>query len=153
MQSLVDFLMQRISEDEVAATAAGKLQFWRYDNEPLGWSLENDGGERILTVDPRTIAVGNYWNHAARHLPARVLAECAAKRRIVELHKFGPGYRQRQPWEPEWPQPEYVRDVCGECYEWDEDDDCASNAAAPCATIRTMAQVYNEHPDYRQDWA
>ena len=73
-----------IAEDEAAATAAGNPQFWRHDDQPLGWSLEIDG-ERILTVDPGTIAVGNYWNHAARHLPARVLAECAAKRQIIDF--------------------------------------------------------------------
>lgn len=130
--TIVEFLMQRIAEDE----AVGR-----------DWSHINRGGG--IKVD----VCGGGTGYLAICNPDRVLAECAAKRRIVELHKFGPGYRQRQPWEPEWPQPEYVRDVCGECYEWDEDDDCASNAAAPCATIRTMAQVYSGHPDYRQEWA
>lgn len=142
--TIVEFLFARISEDEVAATAAGKLQFWRYDNEPLGWSLENDGGERILTVDPGTIAVGNYWNHAARHLPERVLAECAAKRGIVELH-----------------QPE--DDMCGVCshdigytsdgYGGEYYENQRTGNDWPCATLRALAAVYSDHPDYRQEWA
>ena len=128
-----EFLLERIAEDEVAATAAGNLQFWRYDNEPLGWSLENDGGERILTVDSRTIAVGNYWNHAARHLPARVLAECAAKRHLIELHHTavqqvemaGPG-----------PAAPILTAVAG----------------TYAATLRVLASTYADHPDYREEW-
>lgn len=132
--TIVEFLLARIADDEAAASA-----------KPPGAFIER---HTMYYRASEADGFGYVWTSRDR-----VLAECAAKRQIVELHKFGPGYRQRQPWEHEWPQPEYVRDVCGECYEWDEDDDCASNAAAPCATIRTMAQVYSDHPDYRQEWA
>lgn len=168
VQSLVDFLMQRIAEDEAVARAATPgAWYWeppsgesfpQSDESLMSTVADDEGGYTSVLVgwgyDASGIEGRNEDRaHITRYQPARALAECAAKRRIVKLHKFGPGYRQRQPWEPEWPQPEYVREVCGECYEWDEDDDCASNAVAPCATIRTMAQVYSDHPDYRQDWA
>ena len=143
--TIEDFLLERIAEDEAAATAAGNLQFWRYDNEPLGWSLENDGGERILTVDPGTIAVGNYWNHAARHLPARVLAECAAKRAIVERYLENldrvMAYRN-----PRW------RDAMNDSDRFEH-----RLQEARCATSLedcwSLASTYAEHPDYQQEWS
>jgi len=56
--------------------------------------------------------------------PAFVLAECAAKRRIVELHSD--------------------LDSGGYCR---VDDD-----AAPCPTLRALALPHVDHPDYRDEW-
>lgn len=62
--------------------------------------------------------------HIARHDPARVLAEVGAKRRIVELHE-------------------------GE-------HNCTTYIAAednnPCKTLEILAVVYDDHPDYRDEW-
>jgi hypothetical protein len=59
------------------------------------------------------------WN------PARVLAECDAKRRIVERH--------RQSF-----------DICA--------GDCAMQEVSPCPTIRALALPYADHPDYCKEW-
>ena len=61
--TLTEFLLARIAEDEAEARKAGPM--WR--NE---WSAED--------VDVTL--------HIERHDPARVLAECEAKRRIVANH-------------------------------------------------------------------
>lgn len=63
--------------------------------------------------------------------PSAVLAECAAKRAIVGLHE----------------------------YEWMGPDDAAGKGCAldyeawPCSTVRHLATVYKDHPDYQQEWA
>jgi hypothetical protein len=64
--TLTEFLLARIAEDEAAARAVG----WT-----PRWVMAHD----LPDAPPGIVA------HIARHDPARVLAECAAKRRIVEL--------------------------------------------------------------------
>lgn len=56
-----------------------------------------------------------------------VLAECAAKRKIVE--ECGPG----------------VDEVC-QSY-------AGNYVYAPCPTLRAVAVPYADHPDYQQEWA
>lgn len=74
---------------------------------------------------------------------ARVLAECEAKRRIVAEHA---------PFE----RPYYDRAAsefrtgtagCGRCISDDRDV-----VDWPCATMRALAAVYADHPDYREEW-
>lgn len=63
--------------------------------------------------------------HIARHDPARVLAECEAKRRIVEMHAYD--------WNP--------RCLCMAC-----------DTPGPCATLRTLALPYRDHSDFDPAW-
>ena len=103
--TLTEFLLARIVEDEGAAHAA----------LPGPWRWENIGrpdGE-----------------HIARHAPDRVLAECAARRAIVEMHT-GPH---------ECPTPE---SSCGWCVDSDE-----------CDTCRAFALPYADHPDFDPAWS
>lgn len=74
----------------------------------------------------------------------RLLAVCEAHRRIVELHH---------------PSPEYDTQACVLC-QWDRD--CDSPVFAPdddpewlwpCPTLRALAAIYADHPDYRSEWA
>jgi hypothetical protein len=53
-----------------------------------------------------------------------VLAECAAKRALVELH--------------------FQEDL----HTATEAEDCGD-----CMTLYILAAVYKDHPDYRQEWA
>lgn len=119
---LSEFLLERISEDEavVAETlrAPGLLD-WTPERgwpEAVGLSGPVDGpsGYTSIVVDP-----------------LRVLAECAAKRRIVEIHSGGhecPGVGQV------W---------------WSEEHD---DWTEPCPTMRALAVVYAGHPDCQQEW-
>lgn len=92
--NLIDFLLARIGEDEVEARVAGDLRAYKHEF-PGGAYLEDARtGHRIpLPFDGRDVAELQWLNHAVRHLPGRVLAECEAKRRIVEryahLHDHG----------------------------------------------------------------
>jgi len=65
--------------------------------------------------------------------PARVLAECEAKRRIVERH--GGTNWGAAPGDP-YPM------MCDEC----------QDALWPCPTLRLLALPYADHPDYDEEW-
>src|SRR5690348_14236909 len=85
MPTLTEFLLARIAEDEAVAQASA----------PYSWTA--DGGD-VYAGHP-TALIAEYvevsWAaHIARHDPARVLAECKAKREIVGLYssvQFGEG--------------------------------------------------------------
>ena len=68
----------------------------------------------------------------------RVLAECEAKRRIMALHDF-----------------DFVAPAGAES-SWDEFTSCRTcrgdSGEYPCPTLRALASVYADHPDYRQEW-
>lgn len=81
LSSITDFLDARISEDEAAAQKAADspsqagMHWGRYYREVLGPGA----------VEVGTTVTSDYAAHIARHDPARVLAECAAKRELVEV--------------------------------------------------------------------
>jgi hypothetical protein len=125
--TLPDFLLARIAEDERKARHAFDAR------------IEVNGD----------LSIGRYIAHFD---PARAVAECGAKRRIVELHELGESrLAQEHPvffgvkvFEP--PEP-----GCQVCVVPDVDD-CAV-VAGPCLTLRLLAQPYADHPDFRAEWA
>lgn len=65
--------------------------------------------------------------------PDRIRAECEVKRQIVEKHEvWGPG-----------------RGSCDTCT---DGDFVGLVDEGPCFTLRALAAVYADHPDYRQEW-
>lgn len=82
--------------------------------------------------------------HIARHDPARVLAEVAAKRRIIDLHhSLGPSAGTED---------EVVCDACG------PEEDISFRVETyggrwPCTTLRLLASVYAGRPGWRSEWA
>lgn len=98
MTDITDFLLARIAEDEYDARRAVPLA-------SAGLATDSDG--RLL-IDP-----------------ARVLAECEAKRRIVEAHSA---------WdENEWQSPAYF-------------------SAPMDEVLALLALPYVGHPDFREEW-
>jgi hypothetical protein len=80
--TLTDFLLARIAEDEQAALAAS----------PGPWHLNAESTE-VIAVDDIQVAEAFALSspqlrataeHISRHDPARVLAECDAKRQIIQ---------------------------------------------------------------------
>jgi hypothetical protein len=122
------FVVERIDEDEAAAQAATHSH-WRVTTDPLGVHVEHDqptplgrvaeGLGRDMGVDGKPDA-----EHIARHDPARVLAECEAKRQILRNRPDTRG--------------DEGSDGLAEDY-WDE-------------AVKSLASVYADHPDYRQEW-
>lgn len=134
MTTIVEFLLARIAEDEEVARGAthpgADEMEWHVDGT---WWLE---GVKHDVVGPDEVAFTHpgMVDHIARHDPARVLAECQAKRAIIAERTCG------------CPDPDC--DDCGAC----SGNHHADPTPAPCATIRHLATVYADHPDYREEW-
>ena len=121
---LAEFLANRLNEDDAVALAAGSCDY--YDD-----------------ID-ESVPLADEVKHALRHDPARVLREVAAGRKILALHQISTTYvdSRDDDYRP-IKIPEVQCFVCG----W------ASDAAgSACETLRLLAAVYSDHPDYREEW-
>lgn len=107
--SIVEFLLARIAEDEEAVRDA---------------RLDNDDD-----------ATAEWWMPGC-WTRNRALAECAAKRAIIERHA---------PAGPRW-----VGFPRADRQEWYCTHD---QHAYPCPDARILAAVYADHPDYDPSWA
>ena len=131
--TLTDFLLARIAEDEAVALAA--------QGEPTEYSTLGFLQGSALSPGDRIVA----------H-PARVLAECEAKRRIVELHAEGVDYD---------PNGFRFSTGCEECVGLELRTFAGQTARLeqpygkrwPCPTIRALAAIYSDHDDFRPEWA
>lgn len=112
--TLAEFLLARIAEDEAVAQVEKAARDKRRQ-EMLDAAAHGVSG--MFTVNP-------FSEPGAPGDPARVLAECEARRRIVEeLHDHEDGFR--------WSTVE-------------------SNRAKTILEYLTLS--YADHPDYRQEW-
>lgn len=144
-QTITEFLEARIAEDEAMARECEESGAWSpfRSEEHLEWWVRSENFGHIVT----TGYVGNNdakpnAEHIARHDPARVLAECAAKRAIIAAHPI-------------------VDDVvevstrikhgfaCETCFSYG--DIVEDNGY--CDTLHALAAAYVDHGDYRQEWA
>lgn len=84
--TLTEFLLARIAEDEADAREADSGRWLPEDKGiTFEWDADDwhdDETQARLRADTRA-----NQNHIANWHPARVLAECEAKRRIVEMHQ------------------------------------------------------------------
>lgn len=116
--TLTEFLLARIAEDEAVALAA--------QGEPDAVSSYLLGFLQGSHLSPGDRLVAH---------PARVRAECEAKRRIVGLHDAG------------WSRIVPNTRLCPSC--------AAQKGVATkfgCLTLRTLVSVYADHPDWREEW-
>lgn len=139
--TIAEFLLERIAEDGASAREAADALPGKW----ASWNRSWDHERRDLAADHgrvATIPIGAD-EHIARHDPARVLAECAAKRAIVDEHdEVTPGVLPRG-----------VADTCGRCADVEEADFGGTPMVRwPCPTLRHLAAVYADHPDYRDEW-
>ena len=122
--TITEFLEARIAEDEADAKAADGGR-WLPEDKGVSFEFYGDefpGGEAQARLVADTRA---NMNHIANYSPARVLAECAAKRAIIE---------QSGNYSPELEH--------GDNGEWAFD-----------VTLRALVSAYADHPDYQQEWA
>lgn len=145
--TIADFLRARIAEDEAAARAAQTEQLgpnpeWAVinaDREGIIVYERRDEAERALEFTPVPELPPAGWTsaitrHIERHSPARVLAEAAAKRAIVE------GFID---------QTRYYGKEAGEEHSWAEDEGRGESLWFACCALAT---IYADHPDYNPDW-
>lgn len=145
--TLADFLFDRVAEAEHKARRCAETSPspWHVQcGVPfMGAFLTDDAGHHVFTgtdYGPDSRTNDEAALHIASWDPARVLAECEAKRRIVELHGPEPGFVDRR-----WL-------YCKVCVRFHADIDC-ENEAWPCPTLRLLALPYADHPDYRPEWS
>ena len=108
MTALADFLLARIAEDEASARTCAEMFPTPWEVSDRGWRVriyasgvpvqdlivDDDGTTAtrnpvVIEVEPDQHITDPRWladrvDHIRRHNPAHVLAECEAKRRIVE---------------------------------------------------------------------
>ncbi|MCR6706564.1 MAG: DUF6221 family protein [Cellulomonas sp.] len=125
MSDLTEFLLARIAEDEAVARRALALYGEREFTVEWGWSVHirhASGGHGTSFVDGAPD-------------PARVLAECEAKRRIVALADDATGLDMQ---------------VDGEFLVGSRDE--AADPYIGDLILRALALPYADHPDYDVAW-
>ena len=130
---ITEFLLARIAEDEAyARDIPGRSAF-----------VPTPADEEIATAYP-----GSY---------DRMLAECAAKRRIIEIHKSWPVLVERPPLIVE----EVTDPIMGAALsvrqeiEWMTETRYREQFGSEPPTtpmLKAMASVYAGHPDFREEW-
>lgn len=122
--TITEFLLARIAEDEAVARAALPVP----DLESPRWLPAN--------LKRRFGFISGYEvDHMARHDPARILAECAAKLAIIEHAD------KVNALEPEFTD-----------YVWQGALEMNTPKLGD-QILRTLASVYADHPGYQQEWA
>ncbi|WP_152203625.1 DUF6221 family protein [Georgenia thermotolerans] len=113
--TITEFLLARIAEDE--AEARSKPTTYLYIH-PDGYDMADMGPGYVLAANP-----------------ARVLAECAAKRAIIEPARDATYYAKR-----------VDRELLG------GPRDAMADPYPGDVILRHLAAVYADHPDYQQEW-
>ena len=123
MSSIVEFLRARLDEDEAQAREAVTIRQRTYSHQP--WVNDPDHELKAWDDHPAGVVLLG---------PERLLAEVAAKRQVLDVHEPEPGAG------------------CLVC-----DHDCnfgyVYGDGTGCTTIRALASVYADHPDYDPEWA
>lgn len=138
--TLTDFLRARLDEDEAVAREWVACKYSGVDAWGEGADHFFEGG------------AGS---------PARVLADVAAKRRIVEWHENWPVFVEQRPEMPSmrpFGDPDAMQDLhysMARQFEWLTHREYVTRFGSepPTAPIlRFLALPYASHPDYRQEW-
>jgi hypothetical protein len=152
--TITEFLLARIAEDEAAARTASigsdRWHLGEFDEtvlwwppsspEKIAWNREHFGDEAAAEHarwGGQTIASSGdkIAPHIARHDPARVLAECEAKRRIVHQARMAIRLSDETA-DDGSPRAERIH---GAATAWEY-------------ALDAHASVYANHPDFRQEW-
>ncbi|MFZ3494609.1 DUF6221 family protein [Streptomyces sp. 5.8] len=133
MDDPVQFLRARLDEDEQTARAAS-AGWYGYDPE-----------QAIAFVPVEDT------QHIARHDPARVLAEVAAKRRRLARHT---PERRRLALNDQTGTTSFAYLICTSCTpNRDIDTERQALVEWPCPDLLDDAAVYAGHPDYQAAWS
>lgn len=122
VEELAAFLAARLDEDEATAKAAASVAGpdWTWDRDSRDGYLRTPSG--TIMADALNAEDEEFRPHVARRDPARALREVEAKRAILDAYVHADGNSPRD------------RDRG----RWD----------AMHATVRLLAAVWSDHPDY-----
>lgn len=164
IDALTVFLAARLDEDEAAARAATPGA-WKIRPRLEGVCI--DAGEYDQVIAPGVVSCGSYCYggtssvdisdadaaHIARHDPARVLAEIAAKRTLITMVT---GWRHHTSAEDPWYACPAATDEDGEyvCIPPGRrgDCDCGRDWRAQ-QVLSVLAAGFSAHPDYDLAWS
>jgi len=145
-----EFLTARLKEDETAAKDAaceassiavsddeGGLARWRAMDGGEGITTESAYAGAAFLVAPMGYLEERVAEHVARHDPARVLADIAAKRAVVEHFKVAAEYAQT-----------VDKSQVGVAEAWR----VTSIWTQLLHVVKLLAAPYADHPDFRPDW-
>jgi hypothetical protein len=104
---------------------------------PTGQGWENSNGEGIIVAPYHELDIRDEdAAHVTRWQPARVLAECKAKRLMVETY------------ERLWNRAEEIRRAVGN----EQSASARLLYAGVEMVLPLLALPYADHPDYREEW-
>lgn len=154
---IVEFLEARIAEDEAVAKATFGTDLayatWAYEGNEVFAPMEGDRhAPWMVTKDHEGCLPAvdeNDGPHIARHDPARVLREIAAKRIILEIHHASDSEVTYPKWDSE-ARIIGLTNPCmgcgtGICDYWTQD---INN----CPELQALASIYLYHPDFKEEW-
>ncbi|WP_282686313.1 MULTISPECIES: DUF6221 family protein [unclassified Streptomyces] len=131
---LMQFLRDRLDEDEQAARRAGD-SFRQIGETGVIVATEGDRAEECASANWAGIA-----EHIVRHDPARVLRDVEAKQRVLALHST-----------PHTVVDGFCVEDGGPCTHRGEAE-CTLCGETGCTTLRLLVLPYANHPNYRDDW-
>jgi len=155
--NLTEFLEERIAEEAAMAQAAID------DDSGQDGGFEDKFNE--LTRPPSGVgfAQGGFGDACARMIvwntPRRVLAECEAKRRIIEWHQSWPVLAEKP---PEWEVPAGHDDLSSMTFRMSQEIAWMTQREyvarfgdqPPTAPIlKFLAVPYKDHPDFNPAWS
>lgn len=154
---IVPFLLARLDEEELPAKLAGNLLMYRDDRGNA--YLEHPSGRRVDLTDlaQDSFEAAAWLEHAARHLPGRVLARVDGLRRIVLTEARARVMRDDVTGLEHRKFDELVTVVFGrgahtERVTPDEYNARFTRPAPASDTLKAIAQAYGDHPDFRPEW-
>lgn len=141
---IIEFLTARLDEAEERATYAQTVISGSWDGwEPIAHQLAAD-----CDTVPNVGRLDQHLHHNAD--PARVLAEVKAKRAIIAMHEQA----EKWTWDPRpagTPVREPRREPAGHCGTC-QIEDGVIHGKWPCDTLKHLAAVYADHPDFDPAW-
>jgi hypothetical protein len=132
---IAEFLLARIAEDEAVATAAATGPM-----TDANWTVREEEHEGISVLPPGiqdADGISDVTAHMERWNPARVFAECEAKRRIVTAYT--------SPVQVDLLPPGPSRAY--------QDGGTRGRFAGLAEAMTLLALPYADHPDYRPEWS
>jgi hypothetical protein len=156
---LTAFLAARLDDDEHYARTMIDVGEHAADIA-TGNDLANAFGVAMMVMsDPRTRQAVEFWTENPVAPPndlKRLLAEVEAKRALASLHAVN---AEPERWGDSHTNPAMRGQPTGRtsywCFECDHDRDYGhiGGPQEGCPTLRHLAAVYSDHPDYLPEWS
>jgi hypothetical protein len=160
VSDIAAFISARLEEDEAYALEAAKefgpdwIEIWS-GTVDLSANLPLRQRQQVATWDAHVPTNDSRVSrHMVRHDPARVLREVAAKRRVLARHGAERWPQGFPPAAYELPEG-YEGPLTAYC------DTCSTTNTEgldnyyepwPCGTVKDLASVHEDSPDYEQAW-